>query len=338
MVGLAAVLITRTVYAVEDAFDHLPLHWMWWPAIGALAVGLIGWWQPRTLGVGYDNITDAIAGGVLGPALWLLGAAKLVSWTLALGSGTSGGTLAPLMTVGACLGAGLGHATAALFPQLGMAPELAGLVGMAAIFAGSSRALFMSVVFVLESTWQLPALLPLLIACGAAFLVSSLLMRETIMTEKIARRGVRVPDAYHADPLAHTPVRRHASRNPVSLRADDTLGHLRVWLDSGEPGSTHQGYAVLDAQGHVLGLLTRKDVGAVAHADAATPLAALLRKPPVCIAAEESLAVALHHMLAHDIGRLPVVDTEGRLVGILTRSDLLAAWRESLLDRVHRGR
>ncbi len=222
-VGVAAVAITRAVYAVEDAFERLPLHWMWWPAIGAVAVGAIGWWQPRSLGVGYDNITDALAGGGLVGALWLLGAAKLLSWTIALGSGTSGGTLAPLMTVGACLGAALGHALAAAFPQLGLDPRLAALVGMAAMFAGASRALFMSVVFALETTWQMPGLLPLLLGCGAAWLVSGLSMRQTIMTEKIARRGVRVPAAYQADPFAHARVGDYANPRPVALDAGDTL-------------------------------------------------------------------------------------------------------------------
>ncbi len=339
VVGLAAVAVTRAVYAVEDAFDHLPMHWMWWPALGAVAVGLIGWWQPRTLGVGYDNITDALSGGLIGPALWLLGAAKLVSWAIALGSGTSGGTLAPLMTVGACLGAALGHVTAALFPQLGLSPNLAALVGMAAIFAGSSRALFMSVVFALEATWQMPGLLPLLIGCGTAYLVSSLLMRETIMTEKISRRGVRVPEAYHADPLTQARVGDYASRAPTTLLETQTVGEVRAWLDTDAPGSRHLGYAVLGANGALLGVLTRKNLYG-AEVDAAQTLASLLRQPAVSVREDATLADAMHQLTAHDIGRLPVTaaDGSGRLVGMLTRSDILAVWRERLLDQHQRGR
>ena len=339
VVGLAAVAVTRAVYAVEDAFDHLPMHWMWWPALGAVAVGLIGWWQPRTLGVGYDNITDALSGGLIGPALWLLGAAKLVSWAIALGSGTSGGTLAPLMTVGACLGAALGHVTAALFPQLGLSPNLAALVGMAAIFAGSSRALFMSVVFALEATWQMPGLLPLLIGCGTAYLVSSLLMRETIMTEKISRRGVRVPEAYHADPLTQARVGDYASRAPTTLLETQTVGEVRAWLDTDAPGSRHLGYAVLGANGALLGVLTRKNLYG-AEVDAAQTLVSLLRQSAVSVREDATLADAMHQLTAHDIGRLPVTaaDGSGRLVGMLTRSDILAVWRERLLDQHQRGR
>ncbi len=339
VVGLAAVLVTRAVYAVEDAFDHLPIHWMWWPALGAVAVGLIGWWQPRTLGVGYGNITDALSGGLIGPTLWLLGAAKLVSWTIALGSGTSGGTLAPLMTVGACLGAALGHTTAVLFPQLGLNPNLAALVGMAAIFAGASRALFMSVVFALETTWQMPGLLPLLIGCGTAFLVSSLLMRHTLMTEKIIRRGVQVPDAYHADPLAQARVGDYASRAPIALQATQQVGEVHAWLDSEAPGSRHLGYPVLGAEGELLGVLTRKDFFK-AGIDSHQAMSSLVRQPAVIVREDATLAEAMHKLAAHDIGRLPVTaeDGSGRLVGMLTRSDILAVWRERLLDQHQRGR
>ncbi|WP_245800453.1 chloride channel protein [Thiomonas intermedia] len=339
VVGLVAVFVTQGVYAVEDAFDHLPVHWMWWPAIGAVAVGLIGWWQPRTLGVGYDNITDALSGNLLGPALWLLGAAKLVSWTIALGSGTSGGTLAPLMTIGACLGAALGHISAVMFPQLGLSPNLAALVGMAAIFAGSSRALFMSVIFALETTWQVAGLLPLLIGCGTAFLVSSLLMRQTIMTEKISRRGLHVPDTYQADPLTQARVSDYASLKPVTLLATQSVAEVRAWLDTRAPGSHHQGYAVVDANGAALGVITRKSLYG-ADIDATQQLGSLVRGSAVCVNMETTLAEAILKLSAHDIGRLPVIagDGSGRVVGMLTRSDILALWRERLLDQFQRGR
>jgi H+/Cl- antiporter ClcA len=339
VVGLAAVLVTQGVYAVEDAFDHLPVHWMWWPAIGAVAVGLIGWWQPRTLGVGYGNITDALSGNLLGPALWLLGAAKLVSWTIALGSGTSGGTLAPLMTIGACLGAALGHISAVMFPQLGLSPNLAALVGMAAIFAGSSRALFLSVIFALEATWQVAGLLPLLIGCGTAFLVSSLLMRQTIMTEKISRRGLHVPDSYQADPLTQARVSDYASLKPVTLLATQSVGEVRVWLDTRAPGSHHQGYAVVDANGAALGVITRKSLYG-ADIDATQQLGSLVRGSAVSVNMETTLAEAILKLSAHDIGRLPVIasDGSGRVIGMLTRSDILALWRERLLDQFQRGR
>ena len=205
VIGVASVGVTRLLYLIEDLFERLPIHWMWWPAIGGLVVGVIGYVEPRTLGVGYANIRDVLNGQIAGIVLLTLVMLKLVSWSVALGSGTSGGTLAPLFTIGGGLGALLGTLVAHAMPSLGIDPRIAALVGMAAIFAGASRALLTSIVFAFETTRQPIGLLPLLGGCSAAFLISSLMMRYTIMTEKLARRGTFVPTdfiAASADELA----------------------------------------------------------------------------------------------------------------------------------------
>ncbi|MES2407470.1 MAG: chloride channel protein [Pseudomonadota bacterium] len=336
IVGVVSVGVTRGVYAVEDAFEHLPLHWMWWPALGAVVVGVIGYIAPRSLGVGYDNISDALSGNMVGPALWMLGAAKLVSWMVSLGSGTSGGTLAPLMTVGACLGAALGHIFIAAMPGLALDPRLAALVGMAAIFAGAARALFMSIVFALEATWQMAGLLPLLIGCSAAYLVSSMLMKQTIMTEKIARRGVNVPVDYSADAFMQMRVVDHMHRSVVTLLSTDTLEKIQAWLAEGTSDTLHQGYPVVNEEKKLVGVLTRKDL----YRDTQLPhstLSQLVQREPLTICATASLAVAIELMSAWDVGRLPVIDESGKLVGMLTRSDLLKAYRHRLLEQYHKG-
>ncbi len=192
VVGVASVGVTRAVYWVEDGFERLPIHWMWWPAIGAVAVGVVGYFVPRTMGVGYDNIDEIIGGHVLGTTLAVLCTLKFVSWSIALGSGTSGGTLAPLFTMGGALGALLGEAVSWGLPSLGIDPRIAALVGMAAMFAGASHATLASVVFAFETTRQPMSLLPLLGGCTAAYLISCLFMRTSIMTEKIARRGIHI--------------------------------------------------------------------------------------------------------------------------------------------------
>ena len=207
LIGVVAVFVTKLLYAVEDGFEKLPVHWMWWPAIGAVAVGVIGYFSPHTLGVGYENIEQILNGGMAGRALLLFALLKLLSWVIALGSGTSGGTLAPLFTIGGGLGAVLGGAASALFPALGLDARIAALVGMTAIFAGASRALLASVIFAFETTRQPLGLLPLLGGCAAAYLVSHLLMRHSIMTEKIARRGTRVLTEYSVDNLDQVLVR-----------------------------------------------------------------------------------------------------------------------------------
>ena len=154
VIGLVAVGVTRSIYAIEDGFERLPLHWMWWPALGGLAVGVVGYFEPRTMGVGYENIENILGGAITGQALLTLCVLKFVSWSISLGSGTSGGTLAPLFTFGGALGALLGGGVATLAPALGMDTRMAALVGMAAIFAGASQALLASVVFALETTLQ----------------------------------------------------------------------------------------------------------------------------------------------------------------------------------------
>jgi H+/Cl- antiporter ClcA/CBS domain-containing protein len=330
ILGLLSVFVTKAVYWVEDAFEHLPVHWMWWPAIGSIAVGVCGYFEPRTLGVGYSNITQIISADFgTSFVIWLV-LMKFASWSIALGSGTSGGTLAPMFTIGGGCGFLLGVTLNRLFPGMGVDPRIAALVGMAALFAGASRALLASVVFAFETTRQPLGLLPLLGGCSAAYLIAALLMRTTIMTEKIARRGIRVPQEYAADFLDQILVRSVASKGVISFKAGQTLAEVRAALATGRPEMTHQGFPILDASEHVMGVLTRRTLLDPAYAPTLS-LAELIRRPPVLVYADCSLRVAADHMVRHNIGRLPVLDRTTRLlVGFITRSDLLGAHRARL--------
>ena len=336
VIGVVATGVTRAVYAVEDAFEKLPIHWMWWPALGGLAVGGVGYFAPRTMGVGYDNIEHVLSGSLTGQALFVLFTLKFVSWVIALGSGTSGGTLAPLFTIGGGLGATLGALAAQLQPSLGVDPRIAGLVGMAAIFAGASRALLASVVFAFETTLQPLGLLPLLGGCSAAFLVSCLLMRNTIMTEKIARRGIKVPSEYAADFLDQVRVADFATRDVIAFAATDTVAHLRTWFDSGAHGSRHHGFPVVSESGQLLGVVTRHEVvDASANSGAAElRVEQLLKRAPAVVFEDSSLREAADLMVSLGIGRLPVVSktAHNQVIGILTRSDLLAAHARRLRE------
>jgi chloride channel protein, CIC family len=339
LIGLVSVGVTRIVYGIEDAFEKLPVHWMWWPAIGGLAVGIVGYFAPLTLGVGYTNIEDIVSGHLAVGALAFLCVMKFISWSIALGSGTSGGTLAPLFTIGGALGALAGFGAVAVAPQLGIDPRIAGLVGMAAIFAGASRALLASVVFAFETTQQAHGLLPLLGGCAAAYLVSALTMRNTIMTEKIARRGVRVPTEYAADYLEQVLVRDACSRDVVSLRTSQELGDVRHLIGSGRAEYQHQGFPVIDDAGHVRGVITRRTL-----LDPSEPnlrhIGDMLVRAPVVVHEHHSLREAADHMVAENIGRLIVVgvDAPHALVGILTRGDLLAAHGQRLKETHQAGR
>jgi H+/Cl- antiporter ClcA/CBS domain-containing protein len=336
LVGVASAGITWAVYAVEDAFEKLPMHWMWWPAVGAVAVGVVGLVAPRTLGVGYDNIEAIVGGGLFGRTMILLCALKFLSWSISLGSGTSGGTLAPLFTIGAGLGSALGAGTAVLLPHLGIDARIAALVGMAAVFAGASRALLASVVFAFETTRQPLGLLPLLGGCSAAYLASALLLRNSIMTEKIVRRGTRVPSDYQADFLDLVLVRDACSPTLVSLDADDALDKVRAWIATHAPGTSHQGFPVVDAQGRLLGVVTRRDF-LDPERPGAQRVRELVHRPPAVVFPDSSLREAADHMVREGVGRLAVVerDEPGKAIALLTRSDLLAAHRRRL-EEAHR--
>ena len=316
IIGWLAVYVTKAVYWIEDLFEHLPIHWMWWPAIGGLVVGAIGIFAPRTLGVGYDNIEGMVNGKLVGQAVIWLCIWKFVSWSVSLGSGTSGGTLAPLFTVGGGCGVALGEVLAGTFPRFGIDPRICALVGMAAMFAGASRALLASVVFAFETTLQPVGLLPLLGGCTAGYLVSAMLMRNTIMTEKLARRGVRVPAEYAADYLDRIQVSEACTRHVVTLSEEQTVDEVH------DITATHQGFPIVDSAGRLIGVLTRRDF---VDRDPDTPLRALIRRPPSVVFLDMTLRDAADHMVREDVGRLPVVDRPdpSKLVGIITRSDLL---------------
>ncbi len=218
LIGVIASGVTWSVYAVEDVFEKLPIHWMWWPAIGAVAVGVVGFFAPYTMGVGYDNIRHLLSGHLSLALILGLCFLKYISWVISLGSGTSGGTLAPLFTIGGALGLLLGTLCLRYFPASGINLETAALIGMAALFAGSSRALLTAIVFSLETTGQMHGLLPLLGACTASYFVSFFFMKGSIMTEKILRRGVNTPDSYEPDILKnkkveqlYTPLKENAA-------------------------------------------------------------------------------------------------------------------------------
>ncbi len=341
-VGLASVWITRSVYWIEDAFEKLEhsrfkIHWMWWPAMGGIAVGVIGYFVPRTMGVGYDNIAGFLNGSFTTEALILLGVFKFISWAIALGSGTSGGTLAPLFTIGGALGVVIAVAIHFVFPHIGIDPRMAGLIGMAAMFAGASRALLASVIFAFETTLQSSGLLPLLGGCAGAYLISTTLMKHTIMTEKIARRGLHVPSEYAADHLARVLVRDGLSRQVTSLRQEQSIGEVRAWCRAHTEGSAHGGWPVLDEQGELMGVISRKDIFSAERSED-DAIGAAIHPIPAVVFEDNTLREAADLMVMEKVGRLPVVlrGAPLQVVGILTRSDLLHA-HESRLEEEHKA-
>jgi H+/Cl- antiporter ClcA len=331
VMGVAAAAVTRIVYALEDAFERLPIHWMWWPTLGALVVGIVGYFSPRTLGVGYDNISAIISNSWTTQFIAVLFVMKFISWSVSLSSGTSGGTLAPLFTIGGGLGHVLGAAAIAVLPAAHIDLRVAALVGMAAMFAGASRALLASTVFAFETTLQPLSLLPLLGGCTASYLVSMLVMKHSIMTEKIARRGVATPHEYTADPLEQVTVGAVTSKPVVTLLTTQTVAEVRQWLAIDGPDASHQGFPIVDPAGTLTGVLTRRDFFNQ-KLDAAKRISELITRSPKFVYEDCTVRQATDHMVRHGIGRLPVLTSTKphRVVGILTRSDILSVYRRGL--------
>jgi len=322
--GLASGALTAAVYACEDLFTRLPLHWMWWPALGGLVVGLGGLLDPRVLGVGYETIHGLMRGDVLGGALVGLLIAKGLVWSIALGSGTSGGVLAPLLMMGGALGALLAGVTGA------GAPGLWAMVGMAAMMGGTMRSPLTGMFFLLELTHDLNALPALLVGSVAAFCVTVLLLRRSILTEKLARRGQHIAREYSVDVFELMRVGDVMDRNPPIVSADTTIAALSHRIAGGSPSLSHrQGTIVVDAEGRLAGLVTRGDLLNALEQDATGKMTVREAAGPGVVAThpEATLHEAITTMLKCHIGRLPVVDRAGgnRVVGYLGRAEILAA-------------
>lgn len=326
LIGLVAALVTKIVYWIEDGFEKLPVHWMWWPAIGGLAVGLVGYFAPRTLGVGYDNITDILSGKMGIEIIVSLCLFKFISWAIALGSGTSGGTLAPLLTIGGAAGALLGSAAIILFPHVGISIPMAALIGMSAMFAGASRALLTSIVFAMESTGQSNALLPLLAACIASYLISFFLMKNTIMTEKIARRGVRTPHSYEPDILDNLTVSQVMREGGTVLSAHTTIGEVREWLTSHKSQQNNY-YIVVTEEGCFTGILSSSNLFSMHHS-IDQPVSSLIKRKPFTVTAQDSLKTVVEMMATENLDVLPVVSQpSNKVISILSYRDILSAYK-----------
>jgi len=332
--GMLSAGMTAAVYAAEDLFARLPIHWMWWPALGGLAVGLGGLACPQALGVGYDQIQALLLGSVPFRAVLLLAVVKLVIWAISLGSGTSGGVLAPLLMLGSALGALLSPLLPAVSP--GFWP----LICMGAILAGTMRAPLTAMVFALELTGEMGTLLPLLAAGAAAHGFTVLALRRSILTEKMARRGFHVSREYAIDPLEILFVRDVMESTVEALPASATATEVTALLVASVGGGRQRLYPALDGTGALAGVVTRRDLEAWLDAPSSPVLATVVRATPTVAFADEPLRVVIHRMAETGLTRLPVVDraARGRLLGLVSLDDLLKARVRHLEEERRRER
>ena len=317
--GLLSGLLTQMVYACEDAFQKLPIHWMWWPMIGGLVVGIGGLIEPQALGVGYDNIADMLDGRTLAAAALMLLVVKAIIWSVALGSGTSGGVLAPLLIMGGAMGAVL----AGILPAAD--PGFWALLAMSATMGGMMRAPLTATFFAVELTGNTHVLVPLIAACAAAHAVTVLLMKRSILTEKIARRGHHLVREYRVDPFALTRVREVMTAQVESVPATMTLHGAAAFLTA--PETRHPSFPVIDENRRVLGLI---DPPAIlrwrrAGKHRTTTLGDLLAGSKVTLAyPDEYLEGLSDKLLMANVSHLPVVTRESlQLVGYVGWKDLM---------------
>jgi len=330
--GLSA-LLTLAVYATEDAFLKLPIHWKWWPAIGGLAVGLGGMIFPQALGVGYDTIRDLLQGAAARSVIAGVLLVKSAIWAISLGSGTSGGVLAPLLMMGAALGgveaSFLPHEGAGFWP----------LVSMGAILGGTMRAPFTAILFALELTHDVNVLLPLLVAAMLAHGTTVLLLKRSILTEKVARRGFHLTREYAADPLEVLLVREAMRLHPAALPAAAAPEDLRHTL---EHTGTFRGqllFPIVDRAGRVAGVITRKGLRELVESRTTQASLADWLRAPVVAYADETLRAAVMRMAETGLTRFPVVDRDsGQLAGLISLDDLLLARVRNLHEERRRER
>lgn len=317
--GLLSGLLTQMVYACEDGFQKLPIHWMWWPMLGGLVVGIGGLIEPQALGVGYDNIAEMLDGRTVATAALMLLVVKGIIWSVALGSGTSGGVLAPLLIMGGAMGAVL----SGFLPEAD--PGFWALLAMAATMGGTMRAPLTATFFAVELTGNTHMLVPLIAACAAAHAVTVLLMKRSILTEKIARRGHHLVREYRVDPFALTRVREVMTSQVESVPATMTLHGAAAFLTA--PETRHPSFPVVDENGHVLGLI---DPPAIlrwrrAGKHRTTTLGDLLAGSKVTLAyPDEYLEGLSDKLLTANVSHLPVVTRESQqLVGYVGWKDLM---------------
>jgi len=329
--GLAAVGFSKLLYWVEDQFDKLPVDELWWPAIGALGLGIIGFFVPRVLGVGYDTIGDILNGQLAWKLLLVVMIAKAAALVISLGSGTSGGLLAPTFMWSAAMGCIFAIGANHFFPAAHLAPGAFALVAMGAVFGAASRATFSFIIFAFEITRDYNAVLPLMLVSVIADGIAMLFMPNTsIMTEKLARRGLRVHQDYEADVLTQVTVGETMDQDLPSIPTGTTVGVVAERIARHDPAlARHEALLILDDAGKLAGIITRGDILRALDKDSAGAMTVQEAGSAHLVVTypDELVSEAAGKMLRFEIGRLPVVERaeDHKVVGYLGRSGIMAA-------------
>jgi CIC family chloride channel protein len=329
--GLAAVGFSKLLYWVEDQFEKLPINEMWWPAIGALGLGIIGFFVPRVLGVGYDTIGDILNGQLAWKLLLVVMLAKAAALAVSLGSGTSGGLLAPCFMWSAAMGGIFAMVSNHFLPSAHLSPAAFALVAMGAVFGAASRATFTFIIFAFEITRDYNSVLPLMLVSVIADGIAMLLMpHSSIMTEKLARRGLHVHQDYETDVLSQARVADTMEQEVPAIVAGTTVGALAERIAQHDPAiARRQALLILDDAEKLSGIITRGDLLRALDEDSSGAMTVQEAGSTRLVVThpDELVSEAAAKMLRHDVGRLPVVDRADhrKVVGYLGRSGVMAA-------------
>ncbi len=335
--GLAAVFLSKALYWVEDTFEKLPVDELWWPAIGALGLGIIGLFVPRVLGVGYDTIGAILNGELAWKVLLVVMVAKFAALVISLGSGTSGGLLAPTFMWSAAMGGLFAMIGNSVFPNAHLSPAAFALVAMGAVFGAASRATFSFIIFAFEITRDYNSVLPLMLVAVIADGIAMLFMpRSSIMTEKLARRGLRVHQDYEADVLAQVTVAETMEKQPPVIVAGTKVGEVAERIARHDPTVARYDALLILDDGRLVGIVTRGDILRALDKDATGMITVEQAGSTKLVVTypDELVSEATAKMLHRDVGRLPVVERgdERKPVGYLGRAAIMTARTKRLRD------
>jgi CIC family chloride channel protein len=333
--GGTAIAFTKALYFVEDGFDHLPIPELWHPAIGALALGIIGFFVPRVLGVGYDTLGDILNNSLALKLLILVALCKAVALVLSLGSGTSGGLLAPMFMSSAAMGGVFAMVVNDIFPSAHLSPGACALVGMGAVFGAASRATFTFIVFAFEIVRDYNAVLPLMLVSVIAYGIALRYLPNSIMTEKLARRGLHTNQDYETNALKQLMVEEVMARDIATVTPEESVRVAADRFANGDlKSSRHHALPIVDSEGHLKGLVTQGDLLRAQQADTEGKMSVLEAGTRSLVVAypDERVFDAVTKMLENNIGRLPVVDRKDpqKLVGYINRASVMGSWRGHL--------
>lgn len=331
--ALISVLFMRSFYATKDFFSSINIHPILKPGIGGLCVGSIGFFYPQILGVGYESINAALANEISFKLLLILMFLKMIAFSLTLGSGGAGGSLVPSLFIGSMVGGAYGHVVNYLYPDMTSMPGAYALVGMAALFAGISRAPLTAILIIFELTHDYNLVMPVMLAAVASNLTSTAINSESIFTEYLRRRGFTIRRGKEVDIMSSLTVSNAMKKNVHTISLNKKVSSLISLMHS----SRHAGFPVMEADGKLWGIVTLKDLrDKVQLGELEKSISEIATPNPIVAYPDQPLDEVLQILAKKDIGRMPVVscDDKTKLIGIITRSDIVDLYDKTIVERM----